>query len=79
MTPLRGRRRHTLQAVYIESTDSKTDDEFSSGFQCRLLSLAARPATTGALMGVTMVAKTASLVDGVLLLDYDTVEGIQNR
>ena len=28
-------------------------------------------------MGVTMVAKTVSLVDGVLLLDYDAVEGIQ--
>ena len=70
-------RRHTLQAVYIESTGSETDDEFSSGFQCRLLSLAARPATTGASMGVTMVAQTATLVDGVLLLDYDAVEGIQ--
>jgi hypothetical protein len=30
-------------------------------------------------MGVTMVAKTVSLVDGVLPLDYDAVEGIQNR
>ena len=28
-------------------------------------------------MGVTMVAQTATLVDGVLLLDYDAVEGIQ--
>ena len=55
--------------MYIESTDSETDDEFSSGFQCRLLSLATRPAT--------MVAQTATLVDGVLLLDYDAVEGIQ--
>ena len=30
-------------------------------------------------MGVTMVAQTATLVDVVLLLDYDSVEGIQNR
>ena len=42
--------------MYIESTGSETDDEFSSGFQCRLFSLAAQPATTGASMGVTMVA-----------------------
>ena len=41
--------------------------------------LAAKPATTGASMGVTMVAQTATLVDGVLLLDYQAVEGIQNR
>ena len=34
---------------------------------------------TGASMGVTMVAQTATLVDGVLLLDYQAVEGIQNR
>ena len=60
---------HILQAVYIESTGSETDDEFSSGFQCRLFSLAARPTTMGASMGVTMVAQTATLVDGVLLLD----------
>ena len=64
--------------MYIESTVSKTDDEFSSGFQCRLFSLAARPAMTGAAMEVTMGAQTATLVDGVLMLDYDTVEGIQN-
>ena len=44
-----------------------------------LFSLAAQPATTGASMGVTMVAQTATLVDGVLLLDYQAVEGIQNR
>ena len=42
-----------------------------------LFSLAAQPATTGASMGVRMVAQTATLVDGVLLLDYDAVEGIQ--
>ena len=35
------------------------------------------PQTTGVSMGVTMVAQTATLVDGVLLLDYDAVEGIQ--
>ena len=64
--------------MYIESAGSETDDECSSGFQCGLFSLAVRPATTGASMGVTMVAQTASLVDGVLLLDYVAVEGIQN-
>ena len=63
--------------MYIESTDSETDDELSSGFQCPLLSFAARPTTTGASMGVRMVAQTATLVDGVLLLDYEAVEGIQ--
>ena len=36
------------------------------------------PQTTGVSMGVTMVAQTATLVDEVLLLDYDAVEGIQN-
>ena len=30
-------------------------------------------------MGVTMVAQPATLVDGLLLLDYDVVEGIQNQ
>ena len=66
-----------MQAVHIESTGSETDVEFSSGF--RLFSLTARPATTGASMGVTMVAQTATLVYGVLLLDYDAVEGIQTN
>ena len=75
---MRDGRRHSLQAVYIESTGSETVDGFSSGFQCRLFSLAARPASTGASMEVTMGAQTATLVDGVLLLDYDAVEGIQN-
>ena len=66
--------------LYIESAGSETDEEFGSGFQCRLFSLAVRrPATTGATMGVTMVAETATLVAGVLLLDYDAVEGMQNR
>ena len=30
-------------------------------------------------MGVTMVAQPATLVDGLLLLVYDAVEGIQNQ
>ena len=29
--------------------------------------------------GVTMVAQPATLVDGLLLLDYVAVEGIQNQ
>ena len=62
---------------YIEAAGREMDEESGRSFQCRLFSLAARPATTGASMGVTMVAQTATLVDGVLLLDYDAVEGIQ--
>ena len=30
-------------------------------------------------MRVAMVAQTVTLVDGVLLLGYDAVEGIQNQ
>ena len=79
-TPLRGRASsYLVGCVHRVGGCSETDDECSSGFQCGLFSLAARPATTGVSMGVTMVAKTVSLVDGVLLLDNDAVEGIQNR
>ena len=66
--------------LYIKSACSETDEEFGTGFQCRLISLAGRqPATIGATMGVTIVIETAKLVTGVLLLAYDAVEGMQNR
>ena len=66
--------------LYNESACSETAEEFGSGFQCRLFSLAVRqPATTWATMGVTMVAEIVTLVTGVLLLVYDAVEGMQNR
>ena len=67
--------------LYIESAGSETDEEFGSGFQqCCFFSLAVRqPTTTGATVGVTMVAETGTLVTGVLLLAYDAVEGTQNR
>ena len=68
--------------LYIESAYSETDEEFGSGFQCCLFSLAVRqPGATEATMGVMMVVETPTLalVTGVLLvLDYDAVEGMQN-
>ena len=55
--------------LYNESACSETAEEFGSGFQCRLFSLAVRqPATTWVTMGVTMFAEIVTLVTGVLLL-----------
>ena len=64
---------------YIEAAGREMDEESGRGFQCRLFSLAAQHAKTGATMRVTMVAEAAVLMARVLLLDYDAEGDAKQR